>query len=81
MKEIKVYEAFDGTRFDTESMCKRYEEKRFVPDDIKKAMAIIADFCDSIKQCHDCPLYDEHGDLDCYLENHTPECWKTRFEG
>ena len=81
MKEIKVYEAFDGTRFDTESMCKHYEEKHFIPDDIKKAMITITDLCVDKECCHHCPLYDEHGESRCYLINHTPAYWKTRFDG
>lgn len=79
MKEIKVYEAFDGTRFTTESMCKHYEEKRFILDDIKKAISTIAEFCGGIEYCHECPLYEEHGYSDCWLGNHSPEDWKTRF--
>lgn len=80
MKEIKVYEAFDGTRFDTESMCKHYEEKHFVPDDIKKAILRLAELCAKTNYCHNCPLYDERGESHCWLENHTPAYWKERFE-
>lgn len=82
MKEIKVYEAFDGTRFDTESMCKHYEEEHFLSDYIRTAMITIAHFCEG-KNCLHCPLYDEpteDDEFNCYLMHHTPAHWTTRFE-
>ena len=81
MKEIKVYEAFDGTRFDTESMCNHYEEKHFLPSDIRKAMTTIANFCENKECCQCCPFYDERGESYCHLINHTPAYWKDRYEG
>lgn len=80
MKEIKVYEAFDGTRFDTESTCKRYEEKHFVPDDIEKAMITIAEFCANHYNCEGCPFNSKIDNSECYLMNRVPVYWKIRFE-
>lgn len=79
MKEIKVYEAFDGTRFDTESTCKRYEEKHFVPDDIKKAILRLSSFCGERDKCERCPLHSKEDDGACALLHHLPSFWDRVF--
>ena len=75
MKEIKVYEAFDGTRFDTESMCKHYEAKHFIPDDIQEAIHRLSSFCRERRECERCPLQLKGYGEACSLLHHFPAFW------
>lgn len=53
MKEIKRYQAYDGTIFDNKRDCELYEKKE--TDEIITTLTKIKSICEMYSDCADCP--------------------------
>ena len=60
MKEITVYEASDGRRFNTLEDCIAYETSRELPKDIMKYLYMIKEMCKDLS-CDKCMFTDAEG--------------------
>ena len=78
MKEITVYEASDGCRFDTAEECRAYELSIFLPDDIMKHLFAIQKMCENNTMCAGCKFADAKGNcLFCQsgTDESIPQFW------
>ena len=58
MRELTIYEASDGCRFDTEQECRAHELSISLPDDIMKHLLTIQKMCENTTLCTECKFSD-----------------------
>lgn len=61
MRELTIYVASDGCRFDTKQECRAYELSTFLPNDIMKHLFAIQEMCENTTICAGCKFADEKG--------------------
>ena len=73
-----IYEAFDGTQFDTESACLEYERNSFsYPNGTNVLFVLqhIKSYCECRERCLKCPFNSGIEDGQCVFDVDSPAEW------